>query len=728
MVDNRLKEVRDDFTEEWERHRTDRHTTADLGDGSCHMLLHILNSASKPIREDWKTEGATRALKEFISESSNPEDLLLIEDQNGTLRFDPNYSADRTVDEIISAVASTWSLEETPPEEPNGAHQVYIRPSTPHYDIYDDNSGGMKINEDTNPPTIFEEIGIASDESISPTLRIMAIWKTLAEIENAIIDSNLTPREFITHHLANTHIYTEIAAIINSSYDTDISKGAVSSHNQRADTKIGSAEDTIESTTNGHTATAEIQTLEAQQGSALSSAQKTHLARTIRKVVIAGKNTLESDHIYWDLNDGSTLAITLHTDSFSLSMYQPITGDETVYLGGTIMDDPDAQTDLSLANYSENTTGEPTQYRFRNTANRATEQDIIDAFVCGCDSEGLGKWNGLSASSAQWDEDDKKWVINFISSIDYPDSLQSQKDIQFGCWYDPPEYTGIEYTYRVVQKSKYDTIVQWDDGTCGMIATDTAKDASYIGGGDSPLLTTPCPTDMHDFGNVLLTDNNGKTTPCEYCGYTVDTLQYANLQANPKSALPFECQICGKEKQGKDGNWRYEMSQEERICNNCWSDEYFAHVDKTKDELENYVMTCNSFLTSVYRGNYPEDVEWDANCKWIAKPTEEIITHYLQEAPENREQGSAIRTEGMECPSCGRDEEEMLRLVDVTDGIEGQALMETLAPESTEPNVEAIFSDQEGNSRILSDETHSELLNTYHRLDEAQKQDQQPSN
>jgi hypothetical protein len=56
--------------------------------------------------------------------------------------------------------------------------------------------------------------------------------------------------------------------------------------------------------------------------------------------------------------------------------------------------------------------------------------------------------------------------------------------------------------------------------------------------------------------------------------------------------------------------------------------------------------------------------------------------------------------------------------LDLTDTVAGKAIMETLAPNADSPCTDVLFgNDPHSTSRVLTEEEHQELLDTYHRLE-----------
>jgi hypothetical protein len=252
------------------------------------------------------------------------------------------------------------------------------------------------------------------------------------------------------------------------------------------------------------------------------------------------------------------------------------------------------------------------------------------------------------------------------------------------------------------------------------MTTDLLDKSKYIGGTDKPLADTPCRPDEHDFGDAVLGKDGAKTTPCTYCGYTVAAIRDMPGQIFPHNSLDFECDICGELTDSADGQWRYEHEWDTKVCDECWNSEYYPHIDMCTDEFDHHVLTCSNFLTSTNYGIYPDGVEFEADCQWIARLNAETITHYLQETPDEGMPSDAVRKPGVACPSCGQDHATFLRVVDLTESVASQAIMETLAPESVDhPHAAPIFgNDPNSVSRILTDDTHDELLNIYHRLEQ----------
>jgi peptidoglycan/xylan/chitin deacetylase (PgdA/CDA1 family) len=724
MIHESVKEANEEFRENWREESSDRDLPSDIVAYEPDILLQIVYSADASVTDRWQTEGARRALIRFC-DSDVGTSQLQIDVSNGDLGFVDEYDSPISIADLVQATQSTYELEQASSgDDGDFPNKVYVDPAPPKAGVYDrlDNSE-KSMKEPQRIHEVLDEIGVGGgDDHMSPVLREFAIAETLFVVLEEIDESVLTTREFIAHHLANIHTYDTIATMLSYAFDGELSRGAANSHKQRADDKIQSAIVTVESTSNHQSAVVDMQSLSAREQSLLGDQQKNEIARTIRKEIVAGEGSSGKEYLSWSLPDGSSLGVDFHSDTISVNTRLPISEDRVVYIGGDIIDGPDDQTDLTptIKSHTENH-GNPTEYSRLDTTYRLTEIDVMEAFAHGFGEKCIGSWRPLSATAANWDADEDQWDVSFMRFIQRPDYRDDPSEtVQHGYRYRFPGggRFDADKRFRVAKISKWDSWIQFDDGRYGFLPTDVLEEAEYVGGTEAPLLENPCRKDEHDFGDVVLGHDEAMTTPCNYCRYTAATIKDMPGQIFPEDSLDFECDICGALTDSGDGHWRYEHERDSKICDDCWNSEYYPHIDMVADEFDHHILTCSTFLTSVDGGIYPEDVEFDASCQWIGRLCEETITYYLQEDSEEGLPSDPRSKPDVECPSCGNSPLH-LRVIDLTESVASQAILETLAPEAVDqPHAAPIFgNDPESISRILSDSTHEELLETYHQLE-----------
>lgn len=725
------------LSEQWAEETSDN--DVDLGTEEFEILLTIFDTAPQAQTQRWRDAGVRQSLRRLADTSSEDvaieplTNLVVTEDD---ITYADSYNPPVSLDTVITILTQTWRVAESSLSEEGPLATVLQAMSYSSRSYYTGQEDLTAEDAHEHVTTSLAGIGILNeDDNIPVSVRRLLIIESAKELKTRLAETVLTDREFVVHHLANKYTYEEIAGILSETYGTHVTRGAANQYYHRAREKIRRSEATLTETMNRKVAPMEMNELSSRPESHLSDKQKNEIAEYVR-INETVENPRTSHHdTGWELVNGDTFVISPTTDAFSLRMYRDVSAeDDRTYHVDVVEGDENS----SPLPDRITTTGTVTRYASLTEATLQTATDIREAINHGFPTSTPGMLPSLRATSALDTQSAATgWAVSFFASVTRENSRSDPAQTPLTghrYMHTNDAYYGRDTddkAFRIIRLGKYDTFIQYDSGYGSDIPTHMVKDSltgptddtdptglTYLGNEKTILTASPCST-QHDFGDARLGETDSRFETCRRCGRSVSTLEHTPGLSQPRHDLDFECDVCGSITDGQNGHTKHPNSVEPKVCDSCWNTTYFSHVRATTNEFDTHILTCLSLLTSIETDEYPEDVEFDPECGWIAKPTPETITHHLKSKSEKPEMETMIRR-AVPCPDCGADGS-WVKWVDITESLAGQALLETIGAGDT-PTVDALFTDADSDERILTEGEHKQLVKTYHRLEREQSQ------